>query len=349
MINVYTDVIQFRGSHYDFGVMQGDLLKNSFLLENRMKQWFSRPTHRFNVDTAYYKQIMSQFAPKILDEIAGLQHTLDMSFEEAIRFFGGYYLEYVRSGCSIFTTPEYMVRNYDNDPLTYEGRFLLYAPTDDGNALIGPTMQVTGRMDGMNEHGLVMGYNFINTKQSADGFMCNMIGRLVLETCGTVDEAVDLLKELPHRHSFSYPLLDTTGTSVVVEASPREVAVHESNVCTNHFEKLTEENRYRMDDSLRRQQEMASQQTEIMNSLDAFNMMNDSKRGIFSTNYGAWSGTLHTAIYYPKTLQVGFALGGDRLPYMLKFNEWLQGEDLTVKRINGKLATKTPFAHMKKL
>lgn len=346
MISVYTDVIQFKGNHYDFGIMQGELLLEGNLLPNRKKQWFSRPTHRFHIDEAKYKQIMEQFSPQILEEIVGLQETVGMTFGDAVRYFGGYYLEYVRSGCSIFTTKEYMVRNYDNDPLTYEGRLVLYAPSDGGYATVGPSMQVTGRMDGINEYGLVMGYNFINTKQSEDGFMCNMIGRMVLETCKTVDEAIRLLERIPHRHSFSYPLLDVTGTSVVVEASPRKIAVHEDNVCTNHFKKLTEENRYRMDDSLRRQKQMTIQQSSVMDSFDAFQMMNDPKRGVFSTDYGSWSGTLHTAIYYPKSLQVGFAMGGNRLPYMLQFRNWLQDEPLNVKRINGKLDTKTPFIHM---
>lgn len=41
MLNIYSDVIQFRGSHYSFGYMQGKLLKNSPVLPNRKKQWFS--------------------------------------------------------------------------------------------------------------------------------------------------------------------------------------------------------------------------------------------------------------------------------------------------------------------
>src|SRR5699024_7458937 len=133
---------------------------------------------------------------------------LHKPIEDAIREFGGYYLEYGRSGCSILAQDNYMVRNYDNNPLSYEGRFLLYSPTDRGYATIGPSMQITGRTDGMNEKGLVLGYNFINRRQSKDGFMCNMISRIVLETCASVQDAVDLLKDIPHRHSFNYMLLD---------------------------------------------------------------------------------------------------------------------------------------------
>ncbi len=81
--------------------------------------------------------------------------------------------------------------------------YKLFQP-EHGYAHIGPASRVTGRMDGMNEHGLVMAYNFMNRKQPFDGFTCFIIGRFILELCRTADEAAALLKELPHRGGFSY-------------------------------------------------------------------------------------------------------------------------------------------------
>lgn len=51
---------------------------------------------------------------------------------DVIREFGGYYLEYGRSGCSIFTGTNYMIRNYDNHPQSYEGCYMIYKPSDYG-------------------------------------------------------------------------------------------------------------------------------------------------------------------------------------------------------------------------
>lgn len=345
MIRVHSDVIQFRGSHYDFGYAQGESLKNSLLLKNRKVQWLSSPYSQVYIDVKAFKRDLLRFSPPIYEEIMGLQDALQLSIEDTIRLFGGYDTDRIKSGCSIFLTEEYMVRNYDNAPQTYEGRFVFYQPTDRGYASLGPSMQITGRTDGMNEKGLVMGYNFINTKQKANGFICNMIGRLVLENCGTIDEAIELLKAIPHRHSFSYPLLDAKGNYVVVEASPRDVVVHQEHLCTNHFTKLTQENRYRMEDSLRRKKEMAKQETSVTDSLSAYKMMNDTERGVFSTSYGTWSGTLHTALYIPKERTVGFALGGDRKPVFFSFAEWLKGKRLPITTINGELKSQIGFAN----
>ena len=345
MKHVHSDIIQFRGSHYEFGYMQGEKLKDSFILPNRKKQRGTSSRHLM-INEIEARDMLLAFAPRIWQEINGLADALEWTMHDSIREFGGYYLEYTRSGCSILTGEDFMVRNYDSSPEGYEGRFALYQPTDGGFATIGPTMQITGRTDGLNEKGLSMGYNFINRRNSEDGFICNMVGRLILENCANVDDAIELLKELPHRRSFSYVLLDRSGKSVVVETSPRAIAVRESRVSTNHFELLTEENRYQTDDSRRREQTMLAQRQSLTDAYSAFRLLNDLEKGVFSTKYSTASGTLHTASYFPHSLEVGFALGPNRLPLMFNFNKWLQGQRLYAKRVNGKIDTKLPFPHM---
>ncbi|WP_077325240.1 C45 family autoproteolytic acyltransferase/hydolase [Virgibacillus siamensis] len=342
----YSDVYQFRGTHYDFGYTQGNHLKASPILQNREKQWGPKKDRHFIIDPENYKRIMAAIAPAILDEIRGLADALNMKMDKAFRLFGGYYLEFVRSGCSIFTDSDYMVRNYDSHPKGYEGRYLLYEPTDHGYAVIGPSMQITGRIDGMNEKGLVMGYNFTHSKKSGDGFLCNMIGRLILETCANVGEAISLLKEIPHRHSFSYVLLDQSGESYVIEASPRQVAVRKSNVCTNHFHLLDEENRYRQEETREREQRIRNRQQFTTNPYEAFRVMNSMKYGVFSKKYDAAAGTIHTSVYFPKELKAWFVIGPDRKPVIFDFREWLNGKDMHVKRVKGELEFPEPFINM---
>ena len=45
-------------------------------------------------------------------------------------------------------------------------------------------------MDGMNEYGLVMAYNFMHRKKPENGFVCYMVGRLILENCKNVTESI---------------------------------------------------------------------------------------------------------------------------------------------------------------
>ncbi|MEC5424196.1 C45 family autoproteolytic acyltransferase/hydrolase [Virgibacillus sp. C22-A2] len=345
MKQIYSDIIQFRGSHYDFGYMQGESLKDSLTLENRKKQWkIRRP--RFIITANEVKNAILPYAPGIWDELLGLQDALGWKIEDVLQEFGGYRLEYVKSGCTIYTGSDYMIRNYDYHPKTYEGRYTFYQPTDQGYAIIGPSQRITGRMDGMNEKGLVMGYNFMHRKQPGDGFICNMIARIVLESCATVGEAINLLREIPHRHSFSYVLLDEEEETFVVEATPRGVEVRNSNVCTNHYEILKHENRHHLDDSYQRMNAIRKQQGQVTDAYQAFRMLNDMDKGIFSTKYKQWAGTIHTSAYFPKQKKAWFALGGNKKPIIFDFSSWLQGKKITTKRILGKVDTELSFVHM---
>lgn len=346
MNNVYSDIIQFRGNHYDFGYMQGELLKASPILSNRIKQWDSMRKRHFIINEKEAIHILSTFIPSMLDELQGLADALNWKIEDSLREFGGYYVEYGRSGCSILTGSEFLIRNYDSHPGSYEGRYTIYNPTDSGYAVIGPSMQITGRIDGMNEKGLAMGYNYINRVGSANGFVCNMIGRIILETCANVDEAISLLKEIPHRTSFSYVLLDPNDETFVVEASPRSVVARKSTISTNHFEMLTEENRYRMEDSLRRQKNMERKQSDDLDVYEAFRILNDKEEGIFSSKYDAWSGTIHTSAYIPRERKALFSIGPNRMPVIFDFNRFLEGEKIMVKQIKGTLDYDKPFINM---
>ena len=266
MKQIYSDIIQFRGSHYDFGYMQGEKIKNSLTVINRENQWKVRKP-RFLIEIEEAKQVISYFVPGVWDELIGYQDALEWSMERVLQEFGGYRLDYVRSGCSILTGQDYFIRNYDYHPKTYEGRYVFFQPTDQGYASIGPSQRGTGRMDGMNEKGLVIGYNFMNRKKPGDGFICCMIGRIIVESCANVEEAVSMLKEIPHRHSFTYVVYDRSGKTFAVETSPRGVEVRSTNACTNHFEIMTHENRHHLVDSKRRLEIMKGQQDQALRCL----------------------------------------------------------------------------------
>ncbi|PLT29664.1 C45 family autoproteolytic acyltransferase/hydolase [Peribacillus deserti] len=346
MKHIYSDVIQFRGTHYDFGYYQGKRIKNSLTIINRENQWKVRKP-RFTVSEEEVKSAIGRFAPGIWDELLGLQAALEWPMERVLQEFGGYRLDYVRSGCSILTGDNYLIRNYDYHPKTYEGRYVFFQPEDQGYAMAGPSQRVTGRMDGMNEKGLAIGYNFMHRKNPGDGFICCMIGRLILEACASVGEAVEMLKEIPHRHSFSYIVHDTSNETYIIETSPRGVEVRRSRACTNHFEIMKNENRNHLVDSERRLEIMQQEQQEKrLSAHHAFRLLNDKDKGVFSDLYSSWAGTIHTSGYFPQELKTWIALGGNQQPVQFDFAKWLQGEDVNTERITGEIETDIPFVHM---
>src|SRR5699024_5692284 len=138
-------------------------------------------------------------------------------------------------------------------------------------------------------------------------------------------------------HSFSYVILDTTGKSVVVEATPRGVETRNSNVCTNHFEQMTHENRHHLDDSHARMDAINQEEGKIHHAYDAFRLLNNTDRGVFSDKYKNWAGTIHTSAYLLKANKVWFALGGNREPLVFDFDQWLKGENFTTTRVLGEV------------
>lgn len=348
MKKISANIIQFRGTHGEFGYHQGMLLRNHILLKNRENQWKVRKP-LFSIYVEETKKVFQEIAPAIWEELLGLQEALEWPMERVLLEFGGYRVKLNRSGCSILTGKDYFIRNYDYHPKTYDGFYSVYQPTDAGHAVIGVTQKITGRCDGMNEKGLTMGYTFTHRRRPKDGFVCNMIGRMLLETCADIDDAVSLLKTIPHRGSFSYVLFDKKHVeSTIVEASPRKVEVRKGAACTNHFQIMKAENRHYLDDSRRRLDRMEEIQSKEVNGEEAFQLLNGTENGVFSKLYDQWAGTIHTSAYFPSTLEAWIALGGDQEPEKFRFASWLAGNDFTDSKITGTIDTEIPFVHMEK-
>jgi predicted choloylglycine hydrolase len=94
---------------------------------------------------------------------------------------------------------------------------------DSSSAPFGSTHQLTGRLDGMNEHGLMIGLHQVKKKPRFLGLSADLIVRMILDQCSTTTEAVAKLRQLPHAMQYNYSLLDADGVAAVVEASPGAV------------------------------------------------------------------------------------------------------------------------------
>lgn len=136
MKKIYSDLIEFRGSHYQFGLEQAKELKHSLYIKNRLKQWRTRKP-RFTIDENEAETAIKSISATIWSELEGLRDGLEWPMQKVLHEFGGYRLDYDRSGCSIMTGDNYLVRNYDYHPKTYDGRFVLFQPSDEGYATLG--------------------------------------------------------------------------------------------------------------------------------------------------------------------------------------------------------------------
>lgn len=157
--------------------------------------------------------------------------------EQAVTYFGNDGLRMPTGGCSAVMSGGVYGRNYDFRPRGYEARFAL-VQVRGSYASIGGSHQLTGRLDGMNEHGLAIGLHLVKARPRSPGLTSVLLVRRVLDSCATTAEAIALLRRTPHAMQYNYSLLDAGGVAAVVEAGAGAVAVRGGDwlACTNHFQ-----------------------------------------------------------------------------------------------------------------
>jgi predicted choloylglycine hydrolase len=337
-------IVQCRGTPYEVGRAQARL----FAVTPKGRAFLRSKTTRFpwwfNIKTE--QRMFARFAPALWEELAGLADELGIAMERAAYWFGNDGLRPPIGACSAAMTANVYGRNYDNRPRYYGAQFVLLQ-AGGTYASIGSSHQLTGRLDGMNQHGLMIGLHRVKKSPRFPGLSADLIVRMILDQCATTTEAAAKLRQLPHAMQYNYSLLDADGAAAIVEASPGAVAVQTGAwlACTNHFRSdlLRPLNRDRAAaHSHHRLPPLEEWASGGLSAERMFTALNRSTSPAFFHGYVGGVGTLHTIVGEPARKRVLIGIGGDAAALEedmldVDFDRWLAGEDLPVSQLQGQL------------
>jgi predicted choloylglycine hydrolase len=330
------DVLECRGSSYDVGRQLAD----AFLRTTRGRAYARRKERRpFAFSLRNAEVALKAWAPNIWEELHGLADGLKIPLEHAVAEYSNGRLRYLPRGCSAVMSAGLYGRNYDYDVRHYD-RTLVAVQPKGVQASIGFADRFTGRVDGMNEHGLCVGLHQVSQAASRPGLVCILIVRMVLDQCATTREAIALLRRIPHGLSFNYSLMDAGSSAAVVEASPAAVVVREGEQlgCSNHFLSPSQQafNR-RNPGSYRHLPALEKLAREQLPADRLFKALNDSLSPVFDHRYSGGSGTLHTIVCVPAERRMQVGVGGDAAPSGIDFGGWVAGRPIGVQALSGQL------------
>ena len=175
------EVLECRGSSYDVGKQVAE----GFLATPRGRAYARRKERRpFAFSLKNAQAALETYAPNIWEELHGLADGLGIPLERAVAEYSNGRLRYPKRGCSAVMTGGLYGRNYDYDVRHYD-RLLVAVQAKGVHASVGFSDRFTGRVDGMNEHGLCVGLHMVNQKTWQPGLVCILIVRIVLDQCAT--------------------------------------------------------------------------------------------------------------------------------------------------------------------
>ncbi|MBB4824925.1 putative choloylglycine hydrolase [Sporosarcina luteola] len=329
-------VVELKGDAYQIGVAQGKEILGTQLREQL--EFVYNIAHETKAEEARVE--LQNIAPALLTELEGLADGLETDVETAIRIYAGYDVEFPHMGCTALVQNGFYARNYDFSHELYDARLVFMQP-ETGYASVGFSQQVTGRLDGMNEKGLVVGLHFVNNRYRGKGFMATTIVRMLLERCADIEEAMELIAQVPHGYCYNYSMTDSSGKAVIVEAAPGRQAVRQLDqlVCTNHFEstELQGMNRDAIAGSLNRKRHAKELANEDLSPLSIYASLNGRKSPLFFQDYESFFGTLHTVIYSPNDLTLLVGVGVDCEPRFVSLHDYIAGKAILPKTICGSI------------
>lgn len=327
-------IVEFRGDYFQIGLEQGKEIKSlSDFLQIEQLRELTR-----NANAQKSKEMVENFSPMLFQELRGLAEGLNMELESTIKLFSGYDVVFPEMGCTTLVNDGYYVRNYDFSPEMYDARLVFMRPSN-GYTSIGFSQQIIGRLDGMNEKGLVVGLHFVNNEHKDEGFIATTIVRMLLEQCANIDEAIAFITNIPHGYCYNYSITDKSGKSILIEASPQQQIINFADplICTNHFESevLRSKNRTNIQGSVKRKEYVSSLLTRELSPMSIYHHFNKESSPLFFKHYKEYFGTLHTVVYSPKDLSVIIGIGENCTPMLFSLKEFIDGRLTLPEYIKG--------------
>ncbi|MCQ0092446.1 C45 family autoproteolytic acyltransferase/hydolase [Roseovarius sp. M141] len=255
------------------------------------------------------KAALRRYMPELL-AVHGRLTTLAGGSDRAARFLSTWCPPTYLGGCSLAAMAQgddvRLVRNYDLSPELNEGLLLRSEWT--GRAVMGMSEFLWGLSDGINDAGLAIAIAYGGRSETGEGFGITTIIRYVLETCDSVDAALDALRRVPSHMAYNLVLADASGRTEGVEMLPGGgVRITARAIATNHQsgpEKASNPAFTHTHERLAHLRWMDA----VPRTLNAQFL----KKPLLQDRYAQGFGTLFTAEYDPVARSLGLTIRGAR-------------------------------------
>ncbi|MFE5053545.1 C45 family autoproteolytic acyltransferase/hydrolase [Streptomyces sp. NPDC056637] len=203
------------------------------------------------------------------------------------------------SGCTQIGDDGTLLRNYDFAPEHCEGTIV---SSQFLRPVIGMQEAGWGLLDGMNDAGLAVSLTFGGRFVDGPGFAIPLVLRYLLETCRTVDEAIDRLRTIPIAIPQNVTLVDEhQSRTVYVGPDISMIEAHDACAANHQHLPVSDE----QERTTRTQARLAAVQTA---GVDVPSML---RPPLYQCSYDQWLGTVHTAHYRPAEGRVTYHWPGE--------------------------------------
>jgi predicted choloylglycine hydrolase len=268
------------------------------------KRWWLKEGEGVRPTYAQSRAALATHMPEIVPLYENLCELAGGS-DHAARFLSFYRPPPYLAGCSQAIWPgkePVLVRNYDYNPNAFDS--LLLKTQWQGRRVIGTSDGLWGLVDGMNDAGRAVSLTFGGRRVVGNGFGVPLILRYVLQTCETAQDAGVALARIPTHMSYNVTVLDAKRNYLTAMMGPdRPAVITHAAVATNHQETVEWISHARFTSTVERERYLLQRLTLHRDPQDKF-IDAFLKPPLYSTAFSAGFGTLYTAVYRPRKLEM---------------------------------------------